>query len=590
VPRTDAGSDTTLEHEEAGTATSRREGGVRLVYNDESHSYWIDGKRVKGMTTVAKIGDESYALEQWRKRQIAIGMALQPHLAEAVAADFDDKDKVNALCEKAMEAAQAHVAAAVGTTVHRITERIDLDLPLIETPLSRAIRAAWTLALEKAGLRIDPLYVERFVVWPEQDVAGRLDRLVWEGEELVVLDVKNGATVTRYPRPVAIQLAGYAYAPLLAGAMGPSGKNGSVAAESFFDMNTLPINKEKAYVVHTAGVADGEVAEVLEVDIAEGYKALTTIVFPALKWQKVIPERLMRPVASAPIAVEGEGCSFPTSTSTSTAQPSNTPSSSTTTSSTMSIGSTSTVAPESTSTTSLNSRRQQILARLTTLPEAQRKAIRAAWPAHVPSLKHIAHTHTDAEFDEIEALIAKCTRTVMDVANGLAEDRAILRRKAIDPADNGVTFDEGPLVPDDDVAALRKAVDELEGLESRMLLSRYCGEAKQAGYSLSMVANPATTRRWTIGTAALHLARGPEEDRWPEEVVRLMLGVVLGTDAAEFANVTIGQCLAALTIDEAERLTRLVDAKDDGAVLVWPLPDGAFIINGPAVGAAKPAA
>ena len=41
---------------------------MHLKYNDRQHAYWLDGSRCKGVTTVAKIPDDTYNLDQWRKR------------------------------------------------------------------------------------------------------------------------------------------------------------------------------------------------------------------------------------------------------------------------------------------------------------------------------------------------------------------------------------------------------------------------------------------------------------------------------------------------------------------------------------------
>jgi hypothetical protein len=80
---------------------------MKLKYNDEQHAYWLDGKRCKSVTTVAKIPDDLYRLQMWEKRQVAIGLATSHDLLEAVAAHVDDDDYLNGLCEKAKELAGA---------------------------------------------------------------------------------------------------------------------------------------------------------------------------------------------------------------------------------------------------------------------------------------------------------------------------------------------------------------------------------------------------------------------------------------------------------------------------------------------------
>src|SRR5215211_7291911 len=110
---------------------------VKLTFNEKSHSYWLEGQRCKGVTSIAALPDDRYALEQWRARMVATGIATEPSLAERIAAHFTDKAKLNDLCEEALQIARSHVAAEVGTAVHRLTERVDLDEPILDTPLSR---------------------------------------------------------------------------------------------------------------------------------------------------------------------------------------------------------------------------------------------------------------------------------------------------------------------------------------------------------------------------------------------------------------------------------------------------------------------
>src|SRR3982751_4038856 len=97
----------------------------KLTYNDSSHSYYLGGRRAKSVTAVAKLVADSFALDQWRKRQIAIGMMLDPRLAERIAVDPDNKEMVDQVCEEAMMLAGAHHAANRGTQRHRASELVD---------------------------------------------------------------------------------------------------------------------------------------------------------------------------------------------------------------------------------------------------------------------------------------------------------------------------------------------------------------------------------------------------------------------------------------------------------------------------------
>lgn len=253
---------------------------MKLKYDDAKHAYYLDGVRCKSITTVAKIPDDTYALEQWRKRMVAIGMAMSPPLVERVAAHFDNRDQVDEAAEEAMMLAKAHEAAGRGTAAHRITERIDLDETVIDTPLARAVREAWISALEDAGLEIVPEYVERIVVYPDHRICGRFDRLArrWVDGRLVVLDLKTGANAVKYPHSIATQLAMYANAPLMAGPLPAAGGTTQ-------DFEPLPaeLDRERGVVVHMPAE---DKAEVVEIDIAAGWSVVERSVFPVLEWRK----------------------------------------------------------------------------------------------------------------------------------------------------------------------------------------------------------------------------------------------------------------------------------------------------------------
>jgi hypothetical protein len=252
---------------------------VKLTYNDDQHAYWLDGRRCKSVTTVAKIPDDTYALEQWRKRMVAVGMAISPPLVERAAAHYDDRDQLDRIAEEAMVAAKSHEAAGRGTAAHRITERIDLGQTVIDTPLAQAVQEAWATALDAAGLEIIPEFVERIVVYPEHRIAGRFDRICRRqmDQQLMVVDLKTGDNAVRYPHSIAVQLAMYANAPLLAGPI----PNGGGTTQTF---ESLPaeLDRDTGIVIHMP--AENR-AEVVEIDIAAGQKAVEKIIFPALTWR-----------------------------------------------------------------------------------------------------------------------------------------------------------------------------------------------------------------------------------------------------------------------------------------------------------------
>lgn len=255
---------------------------MKISYNDRQHAYWLDGKRCKGVTTVAKIPDDTYGLDKWRTRQVVIGMATSPPLVNRAAAHFDERDKLDDIAEEAMVAAKAHEASGRGTAAHRITERVDLNLDWIDTPESRAIRQQWTDALDRAGLDIVPELVERIVVYPDQLVAGRFDRIARRRSDgaLVVVDVKTGENAVKYPHSTCIQLALYANAPLLAG---PLVRNGDSETTETFE--PMPDGLDRAVGVIVYLPPEGP-ADIYELDLTAGWDTARNVCFPTINWRK----------------------------------------------------------------------------------------------------------------------------------------------------------------------------------------------------------------------------------------------------------------------------------------------------------------
>jgi hypothetical protein len=257
---------------------------MKLSYNDRQHAYWLDGERCKGVSTIAKVPDDTYNLTQWGKRMVALGMSIDAtrdgDLAERALAHHDDRDALNGVAEDALRAAKAHEAAARGTAIHRVLERHDLGETIIDTPHSRALRAAYDKALTAAGLSVVPEYVERIVVHQKPLlVAGRFDRIFKRKRDgkFVIGDIKSGSNAVKYPQSTSVQLAMYANAPLLAGHIPGSG-----GETEEFEKMPEKIDLKRAYIVHAP---DPDHVEVVEIDIAGGYDVYKKAIVPILAWR-----------------------------------------------------------------------------------------------------------------------------------------------------------------------------------------------------------------------------------------------------------------------------------------------------------------
>lgn len=266
---------------------------MRLRYRDSVHGYWLaeDGKklvRCSGVSTAAKVPDSTFALDQWRKRMTAIGVANNEEIVTAIKAAGSDRNKVDELAEQAMTEAGAHLAAEAGTAAHTRTEKHDAG-EAVEDFEMQLVR--WRGMLASAGLEIVTDLIERVVVYPEQRICGRFDRLarrISDGK-LVCIDLKTGTSAVKYPHAVACQLAMYANAPLLAGEM----TEVEEGVEETQDFSPLPddLDRETGYLMHLP--EDGEAA-VYAVNLKLGWQVTQEVIFPTLQWRSVPVDKVIK--------------------------------------------------------------------------------------------------------------------------------------------------------------------------------------------------------------------------------------------------------------------------------------------------------
>lgn len=261
---------------DGGHQLAGREQRVKLSYDDEKHVYRLNGVPCKSVTKVAEIINSTWNLERWKERQILIGLAKKPQLADNMAAYISDKKALDSIVRKAMDAAGSDDAADRGSAIHRIVELVDRGEPIPDKWQPWA--AAWQKALHDAGLEIVPELIERIVVYPGSRVAGRADRFCRRTIDgrLVVVDLKTGEHAVEYPHSTAVQLALYANAPLMAA---PLPTEGGITE----DLNPLPpIDTSIGYIVH---MPSEDRIDIVGVDLVEGWKA-ADLCFKALEWQR----------------------------------------------------------------------------------------------------------------------------------------------------------------------------------------------------------------------------------------------------------------------------------------------------------------
>jgi hypothetical protein len=176
-----------------------------------------DGKDVPytRVTTFAASVDDRWNLEQWKQRMVATGLVNRPDLFAQAAANLAEKQKLNRICEEAVEAAKGSAGANLGSALHSFTEQIDLGMqPVIPEPWDADI-AAYQRTLQANGVRVIPEFVERIILNNAFGVAGTFDRLVhidgWPHPVIADLKTGNLDHASAFGA-IAIQLALYASA------------------------------------------------------------------------------------------------------------------------------------------------------------------------------------------------------------------------------------------------------------------------------------------------------------------------------------------------------------------------------------------
>jgi len=251
---------------------------MKLKYSAKAHGYWLDGKRCKSPSAIAKVPDDSSALDKWRRRQTALGLAVRPELLTEIAANPDDKKAIDQICERAMDHAGASSGRNWGSAVHLAVERTIGGHRILETAEMTRIREQWGNLLADHDLEV--IATESVVVHPERHIAGRFDQLVRHTKtgDILVGDLKTGAEAGNYLHAHCVQLWLYASAPFTG--VGPAGDNDFEIEQ--FDPMPEGVSQTVGLVFHMP--QDGT-PSVIPVDIAAGGHCFTEVIEPTWRWR-----------------------------------------------------------------------------------------------------------------------------------------------------------------------------------------------------------------------------------------------------------------------------------------------------------------
>lgn len=243
----------------------------------------IDGVTYQRVTTLAGMIDDTYALTNWKMRQVAKGVAWRDDIRIAVATTKDDdqdgKRELDALCERAMDAAGGNAGSAMGTAFHRVTQiaqaHPDVDPASYCPPELRGELAAYRALIAHGGLSMPVEYQERTGICPELGVAGTWDDLAAGGlscgcGRFHVVDKKSGQREFEYGQgKVSAQLSIYARFRSLWLAIGGGYEQPPEICPEVGYVISVPIGRPDDAVIYPVDLVKGWERAKLAVDIRE---------------------------------------------------------------------------------------------------------------------------------------------------------------------------------------------------------------------------------------------------------------------------------------------------------------------------------
>ena len=156
-------------------------------------------------TTFIDVLEDRFALEAWKQRNVAVGMAARPDLVLKAASANGDKSTLNEVAKEASEAAGSSAAATTGSAVHALTEQIDRGHHPFIPPSAAPDIDAYLQATSQFGMA----EIEVFTVNDKLKVGGTFDRILDYAGHRYVADIKTGSIDYGWGK-IEMQLAVYA--------------------------------------------------------------------------------------------------------------------------------------------------------------------------------------------------------------------------------------------------------------------------------------------------------------------------------------------------------------------------------------------
>jgi hypothetical protein len=239
------------------------------------------------VTTLARTIADTFLLEQWCERAVAIGMAISPDLqALAASLTLEDRTAGNEVASKAKERARSSEGANKGTAFHNFCNTVDAGAPLssVVLPDWRADVSAYRDTMDGYRLRTIPNMIEQRILIPGlcgNGVMGTFDRqlecleehpeLAIKPGEAAIGDLKTAKKIEYGWGEISIQLALYAHATYIY----------DRKTRTYQPMN--PVRQDIAYVMHLK--PGSRVCELWEINIAAGWEAVD-VCLAVRNWNK----------------------------------------------------------------------------------------------------------------------------------------------------------------------------------------------------------------------------------------------------------------------------------------------------------------
>jgi len=520
-----------------------------------SHGKWIE---------------DSYGLQLWGKRMVAVGVATTPSLIARVAsldpADEANKKALNEACEAALVAAKGNEAADVGTALHHITERVDRgELAVPDVPeLFRADVEALLAAREAAGLTVVEGMIEVHCVCDDLRLAGTFDRILTDGSVLYSSDLKTGKDPARSQLTYAVQAAIYSRSLRY-----------DVATDQRHELP--PVDQDLAIIEHLP--AGHGTCTIYAIDITAGWELaqLAAVVKKQSKRKGLLVTFEQRHKLHT---IEGGGAA-----GTATQDAATTPSTSVEPSPPRAPDQPAAVVPCPAAAgdpvpvaTALDAVMHQtrvawIMNRIDALVANPAAApwLGQLWPATVPRPKETPGGPGAWTTEQLTAVI-RCVDQVeaqveapfgdQDPAVAAAQRAELDRRaEASVPVVHRLTApDDGPVIAEPTDVDWQRQVMRQMTVEQQEEVLQWIRDAQAAGvpWAMSPAGQPTPLRRLEIARAALELAQldghTPGDDTGP----RAALTLVIGEDAQQPVH-RVGGLLGTLTTEQACQLAKLAE-------------------------------